>query len=111
MGLSRDSNDFDTDLLMHINTAIGKLNQCGIGKFLVVQNDSSTWADLQDETQTEGNAYFSMIPLFVALSTKLLFDPPPPSAVQTYSSNADQLLWRLKTAYEKPYVAPIYSQE
>jgi hypothetical protein len=107
VGLSSDTTDFDTELLMHINGAIGKLNQNGVGNFLVVDNEDQKWIDLQDATQVEGNKYFQMIPLFITLSTKLLFDPPPPSAVQTYQNNIDQALWRLKIAYEEPYVAPV----
>lgn len=107
VGLSNDTIDFDTELLMHINGAIGKLNQNGVGNFLVVENEDQKWIDLQDATQVEGNKYFQMIPLFITLSTKLLFDPPPPSAVQTYQNNIDQALWRLKVAYEQPYVEPV----
>lgn len=111
VGLSSDTTDFDTELLMHINSTIGKLNQNGIGKFLVVQNEESTWLDLQDPAQTEGNMFFSMIPLFITLSTKIIFDPPPPSSVQYHASNADQTLWRLKLAYEEPYVEPTTTEE
>lgn len=111
VGLSADTADFDTELIMHINGAIGKLNQNGVGNFLVVQNDYPKWVDLQDPLQTEGNKYFQMVPLFITISTKLLFDPPPPSTVPYYAQNADQLLWRLKVAYEEPYVAPITGGE
>jgi hypothetical protein len=103
VGLSSTTSDFDTDLLMHINSAIVKLNQNGIGNFIMVEDISTTWEDLQDPTQTEGNKSFQMIPLFISLSTKLLFDPPPPSNVQYHASNIDQMLWRLKIAYEQPY--------
>lgn len=109
VGLAADSVDFDTDLLMHINASIGKLNQNGVGNFLVVTNEDQKWIDLQDPLQVEGNKYFNMIPLFITISTKLLFDPPPPSSVQYHAQNADQILWRLKVAYEEPYVAPITS--
>jgi hypothetical protein len=91
---------------MHINSAIGKLNQNGVGNFLVVEDDQQKWIDLQNATQVEGNKYFQMIPSFIAISTKLLFDPPPPSSVQYHAQNADQILWRLKVAYEEPYIAP-----
>lgn len=103
VGLSADTSDFDTELLMHINGAIGKLNQNGVGNFLVVQNEEQKWIDLQNPLQLEGNFYFSMVPLFVTISTKLLFDPPPPSSVQYHAENAEQILWRLKVAYEEPY--------
>jgi hypothetical protein len=107
VGLDSSTSDFDTDLLIHINSAIGKLNQNGVGNFLVVEDEEATWNDLQNPLQIEGNKYFKMVPLFIILSTKLIFDPPPPSTVQFYVSNADQTLWRLKVAYEEPYVAPI----
>jgi hypothetical protein len=102
VGLSRDVPDFDTDLLMHINASIGSLNQNGIGNDLVVIDDVSTWGDLQNSAQIEYNNYFKMVPLFIMLSTKLLFDPPPPSSVQYHQTAIDQLLWRLKIAYEEP---------
>jgi hypothetical protein len=106
VGLDATNTDFDTELLIHINSAIGRLNQNGIGNFLVVDNDKQAWIELQNPDQTVGNQYFQMVPSFVQLSTKLLFDPPPPSSVQYYASNADQILWRLKIAYEEPYVPP-----
>lgn len=111
VGLSADTDDFDTELLMHINSAIGKLNQNGVGNFIVVNNEETTWNDLQNPDQVEGNKYFQMIPLFIAMSTKLVFDPPPPSAVPVYQNSIDQMLWRLKVAYEEPYVAPVLVED
>jgi hypothetical protein len=111
VGLSPDTADYDTELLMHINSAIGKLNQNGVGKFLVVNDELDIWLDLQDETQVEGNKYFQMIPVFIALSTKIIFDPPPPSAVPVYQDNLNQSLWRLKIAYEEPYTAPVINND
>lgn len=98
IGLSGPS--FDTEILQHINSAISKLNQNGVGKFLVVHDDTSTWQDLRDENQIQGNLYFASVPLFITLSTKLLFDPPPPSNVQYHQTNVNETLWRLKVAYE-----------
>jgi hypothetical protein len=111
VGLSPDTADYDTELLMHINSAIGKLNQNGVGKFLVVNDELDIWLDLQDETQVEGNKYFQMIPVFIALSTKIIFDPPPPSAVPVYQDNLNQSLWRLKIAYEEQYTAPVINND
>lgn len=107
LGLTSTTIDFDTELLMHINTAISKLNQNGIGIFLIVNGEEETWDNLLDPLQIEGNKYSKMIPLYISLSTKLLFDPPPPSSVEYHTRSVDELLWRLKTAYEEPYVKPI----
>jgi hypothetical protein len=106
VGLDANTSDFDTELLMHINSAIGSLNQNGIGNFLVVDNETQAWRELKNPEQTAGNQFFKMIPLFITISTKLLFDPPPPSSVQYHSDNANQILWRLKIAYEESYVPP-----
>jgi hypothetical protein len=99
LGLSEAPSPFDTDLLMHINTAVGKLNQNGIGIPVVVTAET-TWAEFRDPTQIVGNALFHMVPLFVLLSTKIIFDPPPPSSVEYHANNANEILWRLKLAYE-----------
>lgn len=111
LGLEETNADFDTELLMHINSAIGNLNQVGAVKFLIVQNESQTWNDLQDLTQTAGNQLFPMVFSYIALSSKLIFDPPPPSAVEYQTRNLDQMLWRLKIAYETPYLEPTTTEE
>jgi hypothetical protein len=100
LGLSVDDNSFDKEIISHINSAIGKLNQNGVGKFISIKDELTTWEEFRDPNQTVGNDYFHMIPLYVTLSTKLLFDPPPPSSVEYHASNAAELLWRLKIAYE-----------
>lgn len=100
VGLDADTTDFDTDLLIHINSSIAKLNQNGVGNILVVENEEQKWIDLKNPEQTYGNQYFQFVPLFIVLNTKLIFDPPPPSTVQHYANNIDQSLWRLKIAYE-----------
>ena len=101
VGLTEDNSEFDTDLLIHINSAIGRLNQNGVGKSIPISDDTTTWKDLMDDEQVEGNRYFHMVPSFVMLSTKIIFDPPPPSAVEYYSRNVDETLWRLKIAYDR----------
>lgn len=99
IGLSTEPSAFDNELLMHINSGIGKLHQNGVTLPTVV-TATTTWADIQDLTKTEGNEIFQMVPLFLMLNTKILFDPPPPSAVEHHSRQIDELLWRLKLAYE-----------
>lgn len=94
--------DFDKELIMHINGALGILNQNGVGSMVNVTGVEQTWNDLQDPLQVEGNKLFHMVLLFIVLSTKVIFDPPPPSTVAYYSGHIDQILWRLRVAYEVP---------
>lgn len=100
LNLSADDSSFDSDITMHINSAIGKINQVGVGNSIVVRNDSETWNDLYNSFQVNGNKLFKFIPTFIFLSTKMIFDPPPPSLVEQYQRQCDELLWRLKVAYE-----------
>lgn len=103
LGLSPTDQSFNKEILQHINGAIGKLHQNGIGKFLVVESEKETWGDLIDPLQLAGNVYFASVPLFISLSTKILFDPPPPSSVEYHANAANEMLWRLKIAYEQYY--------
>lgn len=100
LGLSEDSEDFDTELLMFINSSIATLRQNGVILSKTVDSSDVTWNDLKQD-DVESNEYFQMIPLYMKLKTKLLFDPPPPSTVDQYKNAEEELLWRLKTAYEK----------
>jgi hypothetical protein len=100
VGLSEDSVDFDTDLVMNINAALAALYQNGAILPVVVVDDTTTWGELKDPLKVEGNKLAHIIPLYVTLSTKVIFDPPPPSAVEYFNNTVDQLLWRIKTAYE-----------
>lgn len=100
VGLGEDVADFDTEVLMHINAALVMLNQNGVCLPVIVTDDTTTWGDIKDETKVEGNKAFHMVPLFVALNTRVIFDPPPPSAVEHFSNTINMFLWRLKAAYE-----------
>lgn len=102
VGLGRDTKDFDLELMMHINVALAKLNQNGVGNLIIVEDKTATWHDFKDPLALEGNKMFHMIPAYVKLSVKIIFDPPPPSAVEYYSTSINDILWRLKLAYEIP---------
>lgn len=108
LGIGKDVYDFDTEILMHINAALGVLNQNGVGRPIVVNDTSVTWEDFQDPLAISGNEVFPMVQIFITLSVKQIFDPPPPSTVEYYSKSIDMTLWRLKIAYENfPPIKPV----
>lgn len=94
-----ESEEFDDDLLLHINSSILTLRQNGITNNIMVKGVDETWEDLKDENKN--NEYFNQVPQFISLNTRILFDPPPPSNVEFYNNRIDELLWRLKVAYEE----------
>lgn len=102
VGIGEDTTAFDKELLMFINAGIGTLNQNGVGLPLIIDSVDATWGDLMDPLQLQGNFSFGLVPLYLTLNTKIIFDPPPPSIVETHSTMVHQLLWRLKVAYETP---------
>lgn len=98
--LSMDKSDttFDNEILPIINSAVGKVYQNGACKSIII--DATTkWSDLTIDGSMSPD-YYTMIPLYFMQSTKLMFDPPPPSMVDYYRNNQNDLLWRLKIAVE-----------
>ena len=99
VGLMEDNEEFDVELLNHINMSVVKMNQNGIGENIIVRKDT-TWDDFLNPLQ-KGFKARGLIPTFISLNVKLLFDPPPPSSVEFHTRSLDELLWRLRIAYEE----------
>lgn len=99
VGLDVLDNSFDTELTMHINSALATLNQNGVGLIVSVTGHETAWDDFKDPLQIDGNEMFESVKTYVALKTKVLFDPPPPSSVSYFIASIDELLWRLNLAY------------
>jgi len=98
LGISEDVTVFDTDVRMHINSALGTLNQLGIGPEggLEVVDAEQTWADfLVTDLQ------LSPVKTYVHLRVKLLHDPPSSSwAIVAMKEQIEQLEWRLNVVRE-----------
>lgn len=105
LGLEETGTDFDAEIQIHVSSALTVLNQNGIGRVISNFGHTTTWGNFKDPEQTKGNESFYLVPRYVFLSTKILFDPPPPSTVAFYEKQIEEMLWRLRTAYE------IYEEE
>lgn len=89
---------FDTDLIIHINTALMTLNQLGVGPSggLFISGPEDTWASL-----VEGNEEIEGVKTYVEIKTKLVFDPPTSSFVlEAMKQTAAELEWRLNVHAE-----------
>lgn len=100
VGLEIEDDSFDMELLMHINGGLMTLNQNGIGRPVVVQDDTTTWDDFKNPEQIHANEMFVAVKSYIFVKTKILFDPPPPSTIKYMSEAVDEYLWRLRESYD-----------
>ncbi len=102
LGLSPEGEDFKMEIRMHVASALSILNQNGVGVPVaqLLNIDIATWGDFMDETKFNLDGMQYVIPMFVFLKTKILFDPPPPSNVEFYKQYIDETLWRIRIARE-----------
>ena len=104
LGLPINSEDteeekaFNTDLIIHINTAFSVLTQHGAGpeEGFIITDDSSKWTDFIGDKKT-----VEMLKSYVYIKTKLAFDPPQnSSAIGQMKESAEEYEWRIREAYE-----------
>lgn len=96
LGMDEYFEAFDVDLMMHINTVIGILNQMGVGKSgFILQDANSTWAELMGSFP---EAEMNMVKSYIYLKTRMLFDPPTGNLVkEAIEANIAELEYRLYT--------------
>ena len=97
LGLSEECKDFDTDIIIHINTVFTVLNQLGVGpeEGFMIEDDSSTWDEYIEDTTIKK---FSSIKTYIYLKVKMVFDPSSHSAVLAANKETiNELEWRLTT--------------
>lgn len=94
LGISPTDTSFDTDIMIHINTANMVAGQLGIKE---CENkpyiqDLDTWDDL-----TLGNKNLECLKGYFYVSVRLDFDPPSSSALmESLKSRKNEFEWRLK---------------
>lgn len=102
-GACSSDNSFDTDLIVHINTAFAILNHIGVGKEnFIISSDEEKWIDFF-ETEDE-LSFFVMIKSWVYFKVKKMFDAPQSSALKEANDQMlDEIEWRVhsKANYER----------
>lgn len=91
-GLPDDYTPFDEDVISCINSELNILNQVGIGVTgFQISDATSKWIDFIGTDEPK----FGMAKQFVKIKTRLIFDPPANSFVQTaLEKQAEELIWR-----------------
>ena len=103
---SGEEGPFDLDLIFHINTALGILNQLGIGKEgFSIEDATATWSDFLSEQEAEKGITLNEVKTYVLVRVRLFFDTPQSSVlVQQLKEQYDELGWRLTTKVETAVV-------
>lgn len=97
LGLLPDDTSFDLDIILHINSVFGNLNQLGVGpdEGFEIKDAADEWIGLFEAK------YLNPIKSYVFLRVKLLFDPPTTGfATNSMERQITELEYRINVAAE-----------
>lgn len=86
LGLAPDYGAFDTELIIHINSIFGILNQMGVGpkKPFRIDGPDQSWNEF-----TKDSRIVEIVQTYMYLKVRTLFDPP--SAATMFQAMNDQI--------------------
>ena len=90
---------FDTEIIVHINTALSILAQLGVGprKGFRITGTDETWGDFI----SDGSVDLEGIKTYIYMKVKMIFDPPASSFVmKAMEESCKELEWRLNVAVD-----------
>ena len=98
IGCPDDFEQFDLDLIVHINSAFATLTHLGVGPkegYRIIGADN-VWSEFEDNAQK-----LSLIKDYVYIKTRLLFDPPTSgSLMDILKEQLKEMEWRLYILYD-----------
>ena len=92
---------YDTDLIIHINTIIEFLNQLGVDipEGFKINNENALWSDYLNKP--EYNGIKDSIKNYIYLRVRLIFDPSTNSSLlNSINDTIKELEWRIRTYIE-----------
>lgn len=99
LGIEENYTEFDTDIIIHINSCFTTLNQLGVGpkEGFFISDKTSRWTDfIQDIIK------FESVKTYIYIKVRLIFDPPTNSFVlDSLTRQASELEWRLNVQSEE----------
>lgn len=104
VGLDENCEDFDADLIMHINSAFMSLKQLGVGpdEGYIIESADETWDDFINTNENpELKALLSAVKTFIYIKVRLIFDPPQSAAVLEHMNKSlTEAEWRINLEAE-----------
>lgn len=101
LGIAESYKQFDTDIIIHINSALMVLNQLGVGpsQGFSIKDETNTWSEFIPEDRYD----MESIKSYVYMKVRLLFDPPASSAaITSMEKMVSELEFRINVAAETP---------
>jgi len=106
LGLDEGYEAFDPDIIMHINSALSRLNQLGIGPELgfMIEDKEALW-----DTFLGSDPRLNNVKTYVYLRVRLLFDPPQTGFhTQAMQEQIKELEWLINAQREdEHWVNPV----
>lgn len=100
LGIPEDYEHFDTDIIIHINSALATLPQLGVGpaQGFSIKDKTATW-----DSVLLGRTDIDNIKSYIYLKVRMIFDPPTSSAViEAFKAQIAELEWRINVAVDPP---------
>lgn len=100
LGIEEEYTQFDTDILININSALLTINQLGIGPDtgFYITSKTETWTSLLG-----ARIDIEAVKTLVYLKVRLLFDPPSNAfVVDSIERTIKEFEWRLNVQVEEP---------
>ena len=98
IGCPDDFEQFDLDLIVHINSAFATHTHLGVGpkEGYRITGADNAWSEFEDDAQK-----LSLIKDYVYIKTRLLFDPPTSgSLMDSLKEQLKEMEWRLCILYD-----------
>ena len=100
LGISIEYEQFDLDIIIHINSTFSTLHQLGVGPTTPysITDNSDVWGDFIGE-----NKAIESVKTYIWAKVKLAFDPPTTSfAIEALQKIIEEYEWRLNVQAEEP---------
>jgi len=98
LGIDASYHPFDTDIIIHINTYLGVLNDLGVGVLgFTITGPNETWSEFLSGSAAPVNEART----YVYLRVRMAFDPPTSGIVtNAIEKQIEELGWRLRIKVE-----------
>ena len=95
LGITEECSDFDSDIIIHINSVFAALPQiCPLcPKNFTIGDSTATWSDYLGDKD-----WIGFIRTYVYLKVRLLFDPPTGAVLEAVKQAIAEFEWRLSIA-------------